>query len=368
MSASQESLPERPAAPPPARSRRGRILLFALLAVAVVAGIAWLAHWWTVGRFIESTNDAYLKADMVTIAPKVSGYVTEVYVKDNALVAAGDPLVRLDVRQYQAALDQAAATVDSRRADIARAEAELQRQQADIEQARAQREVARANARHAAAEVQRYEPLARTGAETAEHLASLRNTLEQANATLAAQSAAVSAAERELAVGRSAVEQARAQLEVAQASLRQSQLDVGDTLVRSTIAGRIGDRSVRVGQYVQPGTRMLSVVPVHDIYLEANFKETQVGGMRPGQAATLHIDALPGVDVRGTVDSFAPGTGAQFALLPPDNATGNFTKIVQRVPVRIRVEADDRTRAVLVPGLSVTVDVDTRSAGGQDHG
>jgi membrane fusion protein (multidrug efflux system) len=135
-----------------------------------------------------------------------------------------------------------------------------------------------------------------------------------------------------------------------------------DTVVRSALAGKVGDRSVRVGQYVQPGTRMLSVVPVQSTYLTANFKETQVGHMRVGQPVILHVDALPGTDLHGVVDSFAPGTGAQFALLPPENATGNFTKIVQRIPVRIRIETGPETRSVLLPGLSVTADVDTRSS------
>jgi membrane fusion protein (multidrug efflux system) len=164
------------------------------------------------------------------------------------------------------------------------------------------------------------------------------------------------------------IAQARAQLEAARASLRQAQLDVNDTTLYSSVAGKVGDRSVRVGQYVQPGTRLLSVVPVQSVYLEANFKETQIGGMRPGQRATLHVDALRGIDLHGVVDSFAPGTGSQFALLPPENATGNFTKIVQRVPVRIRVDADPKTRALLLPGLSVTVDVDTRPAQADDRG
>jgi membrane fusion protein, multidrug efflux system len=140
-----------------------------------------------------------------------------------------------------------------------------------------------------------------------------------------------------------------------------------DTIVRSALAGRVGDRTVRVGQYVQPGTRMLTVVPVQNTYLEANFKETQVGRMRVGQPVTLHVDALPGRDLHGVVDSFAPGTGSQFALLPPENATGNFTKIVQRVPVRIRIETGPETRSVLLPGLSVTADVDTRSARERDQ-
>ena len=349
------------------RRARNRGWLIVALIVALVAGIAWAAHWWTVGRFIESTDDAYLQADSVTVAPKISGYVTQVYVHDNETVAAGAPLVRLDTRQYEASLAQAQATVDAREADLARAQADLKQQQAGVVQAQAQEQVARVAARHAQDDVTRYAPLAATGAETSERLASLVSTRDQARATVEANAAAVRSAQTQVDATTAQIAQARAQLEAARASLRQAQLDVNDTTLYSPVAGKIGDRSVRVGQYVQPGTRLLAVVPVQSVYLEANFKETQIGHMRPGQSATLHVDALRGVDLHGVVDSFAPGTGAQFALLPPENATGNFTKIVQRVPVRIRVDAGPQTRALLLPGLSVTVDVDTRTARGDDR-
>jgi len=351
----------------PRRARRRRRWLIVLLIVALVAGLAWFVHWWTVDRFIESTDDAYLKADNVTVAPKISGYVTQVFVRDNETVAAGAPLVRLDTRQYEASLAQAQATVAAREADLARAQADLKQQQAAVVQAQAQEEVARVAARHAQDDVARYAPLAATGAETGERLASLVSTRDQAHATLAANAAAVRSAQTQIDATSAQIAQAHAQVEAARASLRQAQLDMNDTTLYSSIAGRVGDRSVRVGQYVQPGTRLLTVVPVRSLYLEANFKETQIGRMRPGQPATLHVDALRGVDLHGVVDSFAPGTGAQFALLPPENATGNFTKIVQRVPVRIRVQADAQTRSVLLPGLSVTVDVDTRGAAADDR-
>ncbi|HEY4804602.1 MAG TPA: HlyD family secretion protein, partial [Paraburkholderia sp.] len=181
-------------------------------------------------------------------------------------------------------------------------------------------------------------------------------------ATLAADAAAVTSSRSQIAALNAQLSQARAQLEAARANAAQSQLDLDNTVVKSALAGRVGDRTVRVGQYVQPGTRMLTVVPVQSTYLTANFKETQIGRMRAGQPVELHVDALPGHTLHGVVDSFSPGTGAQFALLPPENATGNFTKIVQRVPVRIRLETGPDTRSVLLPGMSVTVDVDTRSA------
>ncbi|GJH24996.1 HlyD family secretion protein [Caballeronia novacaledonica] len=343
------------------KTSRKRVLI-AIGIVAVVAGVAWGLRWWTVGRFVETTDDAYLKADSVTIAPKVSGYITEVLVEDNQSVTAGAPLARLDTRQYQASLDQAKATLDARAADIQRAEAELKQQHANAEQAKAQADVSRVSLAHADDDVTRYRPLVATGAETAERLASLVSTRDQARATLAANLAAARSATMQIGATEAQIAQARAQMEAAQAQLNQSKLDLDDTTLVSPVAGRVGDRTIRVGQYVQPGTRLMTVVPVQSLYLEANFKETQVGRMRIGQPATLHVDALKGTDLHGVVESFAPGTGAQFALLPPENATGNFTKIVQRVPVRIRVDTGPETRKVLLPGLSVTVDVDTKAA------
>jgi membrane fusion protein, multidrug efflux system len=347
---------------PEAKAGPGRrTVLLGIGALLLIGGAIYGVRWWTVGRFIESTDDAYLQADSVTIAPKVSGYVAEVYVVDNQAVKAGDPLVRLDRRQYQAVLEQANATIAARKADIARGAAELLQQQANIAQSKAQLEGARSSETHAVQEVKRYEPLVATGAETTEKLADLVNARNQAAATVAADVAAVQAAERQPATTQAQIEQARAQLEAAEASFRQAQLDTQDTIVRSTLDGRVGDRTVRVGQYAQPGTRFMTIVPVQDVYLEANYKETQIGLMRVGQPATIHVDALSGTELHGTVVSFSPGTGSQFALLPPQNATGNFTKIVQRVPVRIHIDAGQETRNVLVPGLSVTVHVDTRS-------
>ena len=331
-------------------------------AILLVGVIIWGIRWWTYGRFIESTDDAYLQADSMTIAPKVSGYVAEVLVGDNEAVKAGQPLVKLDNRQYQAILEQANATISARKADIERGAADLLQEKADITGAQAKLEGSKATQAYAESQVKRYEPLVSTGAESGEKLEELRNALRQANASVGADSAALDASQRKPASTQAQVDQAKAQLEAAQASARQSQLDLGDTTITSPLSGRVGDRAVRVGQFAQPGTRLMTIVPVQDIYLTANFKETQIGLMRPGQPATIKVDALRGADLHGTVVSFSPGTGSEFALLPAQNATGNFTKIVQRVPVRIRIDATQATRQVLVPGLSVTVKVDTRSA------
>jgi membrane fusion protein (multidrug efflux system) len=340
-------------------SRRALVILAG--SVLLLGAVVWGVRWWTVGRYIESTDDAYLQADSMTVAPKVSGYVAEIYVKDNQPVAAGQSLVRLDSRVYQAVLGQATATITARKADVARGEAELLQQRANIAQMRAQLDGARTSEAYATEQVKRYEPLVSTGAETEERLAELRNVRSQTAATLSIDTAALQVAERQTATTQAQIEQARAQLEATTSNARQAQLDMQDTVIRSTLAGRVGDRAVRVGQYVQPGTRLMTIVPIQDLYIDANFKETQLGLMRAGQPATIRVDALPGTDLHGTVESFSPGTGSQFALLPAQNATGNFTKIVQRVTVRIRLDAGQETRSVLVPGFSVTVRVDTRS-------
>ena len=345
----------------PSRRRSLKKMLLRGFGLAALVGAAvWGAHWWSVGRFIESTNDAYLQADSLSVSAKISGTVSEVYVTDNQTVSVGQPLVRLDVRPYQAAREKSEAAIRAAQADIARGEAELEQHTASIAQVQAQLDGEIANEQYAAAQVKRYEPLAQSGAETQERMAELRNALRQASAQRAAQAAALNVAQRQLHTQRAAIEQARAQLASAQASTRQSTLDEQDTVVYSTLDGRVGSRSVRVGQYLQPGTRLMTIVPINEVYLTANFKETQIERMYPGQTVAVHIDAWPGVEFEGVIESLSPGTGSQFALLPSNNATGNFTKIVQRVPVRIRLHASPDASIEWMPGLSATADVDTR--------
>ena len=349
-----------PTEPTPEKKAHARRVLLVVGVIALIAGVVWGLHWWIKGRFMQSTDDAYLHADSVTISPNVTGLVERVYVVDNQAVKAGDPLVKVDARTYEAGLEQANATVEARKADIARAEAALVQQQATIRQARATLGASRLAAEFADKQVIRYQPLAQSGAETSERLEQLKDQRDQGHARQLSDAAALDSAERQVPSLAAAVAQAKAQLLSAEATSRQSQIDVGHTIVRSSIDGRIGDNSVRVGQFVQPGTRLMSVVPVGKLYITANFKENQIGRMRIGQTVHIKVDAIPHADVTGTIASFAPGTGAQFALLPPENATGNFTKIVQRIPVRTTVEASDAVRGVLVPGLSVVVTVDTR--------
>ena len=356
-----------PTAPPPARiglaNPRIRIGLSILATVvilfALIAGTRWLVH----GRFVESTDDAYLRADQVSIAPRVSGYIDAIYVVENQKVVAGQPLLRIDPRNYAAALDQQTATVGARMADITAAENQIAQQQAQVLQIQAQLAGAQANERFTRGEAQRYKSLRDQGAETDERYQQALNEHNQALATVAASSESVRVAQRQVATLTSQVKQMRAQLEAAQAAATAARLNVDDTLVRASIDGRIGDSSARLGQYVQPGTRLMSVVPIQNIYLVANFKETQLKRMRIGQPAEVRVDAIGSQRIPGWVESFAPGTGAQFALLPPENATGNFIKIVQRVPVRLHLKPPPEIADRLLPGLSVTVDVDTTRSG-----
>ena len=360
-----ETVPQQPSS----RPRRGlsthaKLILGIGGAVLLVALLIWFIHYETRGKYLESTDDAYIRADAVTVGPKVSGYVEQVYVADNQDVKAGQPLVRIDSRDYKAQTAQYQAQIDVAKANADNVRAGIGEQQAAIDQARAQLAASQADAKFAAGEVARYAPLAASGAETREKLTSLRNQATQAANTAAANAAALASAQRRIASLQAQVRQAQAQGEAAKAQLAAADVDLGSTVVRASVDGRVGDKGVRVGQFVTQGTRMMSVVPLRAIYITANFKETQVGLMRPGQPAHIKVDALPGVELDGHIESVSPGTGAQFSLIPPQNATGNFTKIVQRVPVRVAIDAGPDARRVLVPGLSVEVTIDTIGAKG----
>ena len=352
-----------PAAPTPEKpkkrmSPRARLILRTVALVAVIAVAGWFFYHETRGKYIESTDDAYLRADNVTVSPKVSGYVEEVYVAENQDVKAGQPLVRIDPRDYAAQSAQFKAQIDAATASEESAKASLQEQKSAIAQAQAQLASAEEDARFAASEVERYTPLAATGAETREKLNSLRNQAALSRATVAARRAALEAAQLRVNSMQAQIRQAHAQGENAQAQFDAANVNLGSTEIKASTDGRIGDKSVRVGQFVSAGTRMMSVVPTR-FYVVANFKETQIGMMRIGQPATVEIDALPGQELQAHVESISPGTGAQFSLLPPQNATGNFTKIVQRVPVRIAVDVGPETSRLFVAGLSVTAKVNT---------
>ena len=362
--------------PSPLADPKVRLALIVGAVLATVLLVYGFIHHRTYGRFQQSTNDAYLSADQVNVSTRVAGYVERLLVTDNQVVAAGALLVVIDRRTADATAAQAGARIAQAQASVAQARATRVQQFDAIRQALAQAAQTRAQLaqalaidRFASGQVARYAPLSAAGAETDERLAQNRRDREQsraqvaqAQAQLAAAHAQVASARHQLAIDDAQGRSDLAQVAAARAQLAADRVDVDAAEVRSSIAGRIGDRTVRVGQYVQVGTQLMTVVPVDRLYLTANFKETQIGLMRVGQPATIRVDALPGEPIHGVVESFAPGTGSRFAQVPINNATGNFTKIVQRLPVRIRVDAGPQARRVLVPGLSVTVSVDTRGA------
>lgn len=338
--------------------RLGTIALVLGLGYGAWALVDYIAH----GQYVQSTDDAYVKADSVTIASKLAGYVRAVRVADNQPVAAGQTLVEIDPTDYRVRLAQLAAQEHVARAGETAARANIAEASAGVAQA----EAALANARRDLAfytgEVARYRPLVAAGSEPRQTLDQMVNARDKAAAALAAQVAARDAARGKLEAAQAAAGQAGAQIEVAGAGADAARVDLAQTRIIAPVAGSIASSSVRIGQFVQPGQRLMSLVPLSALYVEANFKETQIGLMRPGQDATIRVDALPGVVFHGRLDSVTPGTGATFSLVPPQNATGNFTKIVQRVPVRIRIDAGPEARRVLVPGLSLRVDVDTAAA------
>jgi len=351
------------AAETPARKRPFlRIVLIVALIAGVIAGITWFVRQQSYGKYQQSTEDAYFKADSVTASPRLPGYIESVFVHENQQVAAGQPLLRIDVRDYRAQAAQSQAQVDVANASAQNARALVGEQNAAIHQAEAMVAAARSKAAFAQAQVARYAPLAATGAEPREKLAALRDQAAQARLEVAAQQAALESARERIGSLRAQIGQAEAQGRSAKAQTEAARINVNSAIVRASVAGRVGSLTARTGQFVQAGQRLMSIVPVDQLYLEANFKETQIGLMRPGQPAHIEVDALPGVEIHGHVASVAPGTGAQFSLLPPQNATGNFTKIVQRIPVRIAIDADPALKRLLVPGLSVEVSIDTRSA------
>ena len=348
--------------PSPLKNPKVKWTIIVVAVLLVVAGAFWFYHYWTRGRYEQATNDAYVQADIVLISSKIPGYVERVLVEDNETVHAGQPLAIIDPRDSRAKLEQAQAQADQGRASIVENEAQIRRQTAMIAQSRAQLGGSNSSVFYAQRQADRYAPLTAQGAQTAEQLDRMLQSRDQAAAQSLSDAASLLSAERQIPVLRAQIGSARAQIAQAEAQVRQAQADVAATVLRSSIDGRVGDRQVRVGQYVQTGTRMMSVVPVSRVYVTANFKETQVGLMRVGQPATITVDAVPGDELHGQVQSFSPGTGSQFAILPPQNATGNFTKVVQRVPVKIAIDAGPEARRVLVPGLSVNVTVDTIAA------
>jgi membrane fusion protein (multidrug efflux system) len=344
------------------KPRRGRRLFLVGASLLVLSGAAYLgAEYWTVGRFQVSTDDAYVKADNTTIAPKVSGYIGEVLVADNEQVKAGQVLARIDDRDYRAALDQSSADLEAAKAAAATKQALLIAQQSVIDGAQATIAVDQANLTFAEQEDKRYSQLATTGYGSLQNAQQAASRIATARAASARDTASLENATRQLDVLKAELAQAQATIARDEALARQAALNLSYATIVSPIDGVVGNRTLRVGQYVQAGTQLMAVVPASAAYIIANYKETQLTDVRPGQPAAIAIDMFPGVSFSGHVDSIAPASGQEFALLPPDNATGNFTKVVQRIPVKIMLDPGSELADELRPGMSVYPTIDTKS-------
>ena len=331
-------------------------------ALIVLAGAAWFGHgWWTVGRFVESTDDAYVGGDVTVIAPKVAGFVAEVAVADNQAVRAGDLLIKLDDRDYRAALAKAEAVVAGQQATLANLDATYRLQQALIAQAQAGIAAADAEIIRARDDHVRFRDLAAHAAASTQTAQKADADYKQAIAAGDRARAAADAASRQLDVIDTQKRQVEAALAGALADRDTARLNLGYTELRAPIDGTVGNRSARQGAFAAVGAQLIAIVPARGLWVDANFKENQLARLKPGLVATISADVLPGEAFRGHVLSLAPATGAQFSVLPAENATGNFTKIVQRVPVRILLDGDASRLGRLRPGLSVTADVDERT-------
>ncbi|WP_027552001.1 HlyD family secretion protein [Bradyrhizobium sp. Cp5.3] len=336
----------------------------AALGLALALGIAVAGDfgysYLTTGRYLESTDDAYVKADSTIIAPKVSGYIAQVLVGDNEKVKAGQVLAKIDDRDFKTALEQARADVAAAEASVRNIDAQLELQQPIIEQSTADVSAAEANLKFAQEERARYDDLMKTGSGTIQRAQQTDAALRASNAQLQHAKSGLMAAQRKVDVLTTQRAQAVAQLGHTRAVAQQAELNLSYTEITAPVDGTVGARSLRVGQYVQGGTQLMAVVPLDAVYVVANFKETQLTHMRPGQPVELSIDSFRNQTLRGHVDSLSPASGLEFALLPPDNATGNFTKIVQRVPVKIVLD-DHRLTGLLRPGMSAVPTVNTKA-------
>jgi membrane fusion protein (multidrug efflux system) len=348
-----------PAAQARARKRAGRGLLLGAAAIAVIGAAAYYGHdYWTVGRFEISTDDAYVKADSTTVAPKISGYLSEVLVSDNQPVKAGQALARIDDRDLRTALDQASAEVAAAEATVNAKQASLDIQQSAIAAARATLDVDRANETFAEQNNKRYTNLATSGYAPVQTAQQTASAIAAAQATIVRDTAALDASVKQVDLLRAELAEAKAALARDVAVRHQAELNLSYATIVAPVDGVVGNRTLRVGQFVQAGTQLMAVVPVSDVYVIANYKETQLTDVHAGQRVDIEVDMFPGRTYHGHVDSLAPASGQEFALLPPDNATGNFTKVVQRIPVKIVLEgaAHDDLR----PGMSVQPSIDTK--------
>lgn len=366
MSSTRKDTPSEqgiPAEKPKSGKARRILGIAALLVLAVVGYEGW--RWFSHGRYFQETDDAYLQADLVMLQARDTGYIAEILVGPNAAVAKDQVIARIDPQDYALALEKADNALASAESALHQLEAQITAGQAGIQQAEAALSAAQATNDGAQKAYRRAQELKTTSVGTQAALDTAEATAKSATAQVASAEAALAQAQAQLAVLKAQHDSAGLQVRAARTSQRQAQRDLDFTEIRAPFDGILTERQIEIGSWVAPGSRIGTLVPVENIYVGANFKETQIAGIHPGGQVSIRVDAWPDDLLRGTVESLTAGTGQVFSLLPASNATGNFTKVVQRVPVRIRIDAADRARLPLRPGMSVVVEVDTRT--GEDH-
>jgi membrane fusion protein, multidrug efflux system len=344
----------------PSRQAIQRVAVALALSLGVAGAADFGYSYLTTGRYLETTDDAYVKADSTIISPKVSGYIAQVLVGDNQPVKAGQLLARIDDRDFRTALNQARADVAASDAAVRNLDSQIELQEPLIQQQAAEVDAAEANLKFAQEERTRYDELMKSGSGTIQRAQQTDAALRAKSAQLQQGKSGLIAANKRVEVLTTERAKAVAQLDHARAVAQQAELNLSYTQITAPVEGTVGARSLRVGQFVQAGTQLMAVVPLDAVYVVANFKETQLTHVRNGQPVEIRIDSFHSTTLKGHVDSLSPASGLEFALLPPDNATGNFTKIVQRVPVKIVLD-DQSLNGLLRPGMSAEPTVNTKA-------
>lgn len=351
-----------PVAEQPKKKGFARRLILPVILLAAIGAGSWYGHqYWVDGRFMISTDDAYIEGDITNISPKVTGYVAKVNVVANQHVKAGETLVTLDNGDYKIAAEQADAQVATQQLTLARYDAQIAAARSSVAQAEAQKTALEAAVRGAEITLNRQRDLASKKAGVRADLDNAQVAYDQAKANLAGADSAIASAKANIAVVSAQRAEAESQIHSLQLQKAKAERDLSFTILKAPFDGVVGNLAVQNGDLVSPGQRLAALVPIENLYIEANFKETQVAGIKPGAKVRVEVDALEGHVIEGTVESISPASGSVFSLLPPENATGNFTKVIQRLPVRIALPRNVLEGGHLRAGLSVVVEVDSRT-------
>jgi len=356
---------ERPAASPAtdvaaAKPGKRKFIMIGVFGLLALAAIGYGAYFVLVGRFYISTDDAYVRTNSTTLGARVAGHVAAILPRDNSLVRAGDVIFRIDDGDYRIAVDAARSRIATQQATIDRIGRQVTALESAAEQAKAQLASADAALKRAGLDFERQQALSTKGFASRATFEVSEASRDQGVAAVKSAQAAFDAARDNVEVTKAQQAEARAQLTELQSQLAKAERDLDFTSVRAPVDGTFSNRLVNAGDFIQAGQRLANVVPLNDVFIDANYKETQLKRIRPGQPVTISVDAYGHRKFAGIVDSISPAAGSVFTLLPPDNATGNFTKIVQRLPVRIRVPKDVAKQNLLRAGMSVYATVDTR--------